>query len=597
MLKSKRIPTPLVDPATVPPVNIKPMITVGRGSSVRLFFRLVGFMFSLFWDNLRRRPPEQTAQKVRDFIEDLGGLWIKAGQLISLRIDVLPPAMADQLAKLQYQSCGFDPQAARACVEASLGRTIESVFDVYEEHPFAAASISQLHRAHVRGGGWVAVKVQRPGIHALLERDLRLIRFLLRLAGRAPTVSYITWDGLSRELEHMMREEVDYRYEAANMRRMRKMLKDHKVVVPKVYRKLCSKNVIVMEYIPGVVMSDYMRMKRTNPGKLALWEIENNVKPRKVGSRLMRTFYRQLFEEDIFHGDLHPGNILLLRDSRIALIDFGTVGSLEAKFIRIYTQQARAFAEGDYTKGLDYYLLLCDSVPPVDLATYRAESVEVARAWEQRTHMDGLPYIERSWTGGLATDLADVNRRFKVNPSWQLLRVGRSLSTLDANLGILLENENPNRVFRKYFKEAQQRAVRRFIKTGISTLVRTIADSADTASYFGEQLRRQSIQIKGAQSKLMQILELVTSITRIAIVVAGIVLLYDFLHQHNFSLIQGINNDVGALREIAEAIPAYDADYSIVILVVILITLFALTRAKRIFGRNPVRLPSGRVEE
>jgi len=104
-----------------------------------------------------------------------------------------------------------------------------------------------------------------------------------------------------------------------------------------------------MKEVPGVVMSDYLRMTQADPDRVARRCAENNVSPRRVGQRLMFTFYRQLFEDNLFHGDLHPGNIILLRDSRFALIDFGTIGNLERRFLQAYRDVARATAQKDYT--------------------------------------------------------------------------------------------------------------------------------------------------------------------------------------------------------------------------------------------------------
>ncbi len=308
MLKAGLVPTPLIDPRTRPPIEIAPQVSPKRQSSFVLFFKLLRFAMHLRWQSkVRKRPAAEIAFEARNFLEELGGLWIKAGQLLSLRVDLLTPEMSDQLAQLQYRSYGFDPAVARALVEEELGATIPQVFSEWEELPFAAASLSQLHRARLRSGEWVAVKVQRPGIEQLMRRDLGLIVWLLKRMKRVPSVSYIGWDAMIRELSRMLQEEIDYRYELSNMRRMRKILKAHKIRVPKAYRQLSTKRLIVMEFIPGVIMSEFMRTQRTDPDRLDAWLAENHISPRKVGKRLMISFYRQLYEEEIFHGDLHPG--------------------------------------------------------------------------------------------------------------------------------------------------------------------------------------------------------------------------------------------------------------------------------------------------
>ncbi|HWM17406.1 MAG TPA: AarF/UbiB family protein [Microbacterium sp.] len=598
MLDPRLVPSPLLDPATVPPIRIAPQATITRGSSFRLFFRLLGFGMTLWWAaRVRRLPAATVAQTARDFLEGLGGLWIKAGQLLSLRVDLLSREMVDQLQELQHQSYGFDPAVAREVVERELGRPIDDVFSVFEEHPFAAASISQLHRAQLQeNGAWVAVKIQRPGMARVLARDLGLISWILRRMKIVPRVSYIGWDGMIRELERMLHEEVDYRYEVANLRRMRKILRKHRVYVPKVYRRLCTTKVIVMEYLPGVVMSDYLRVRRADPRRLQTWENDNGIDPYQVGKGLMLSFYRQLYEETIFHGDLHPGNIMLLRDNRIALIDFGTVGNLEKKFVALYGQLARAIAQGDYGKGMDIYLLLADAVPAIDTNAYRAEGVEVTRAWEARSHLEGLTFLERSITGGLGTDLAEVNQRYKVNPSWQFLRVARSVSTMDANLGVLLENENPVRLLRKYFRQARRRNLRRLRRDAPSRIANGFADVAEGAAHLSESLRRQAIQMRGAQSKVSQVFGVLAALLRLVIVIVALVFVYDFLHTHHFDLIAGINDSFNGLARFVESTPPLAYEVGLIVMIALVLLFFVIGRIRRILAREPVRTPTGRVE-
>ena len=157
MLKSRLIPTPLVNSASVSPIKIVPVQTLGRFSTLSLVMRLIGFAFGMFWDNLLRRgTPAEKAVHTREFLESLGGMWIKAGQLISLRTDLLSREMANELSQLTYLTNGFDPDIARQVVETELGRPIEDVFEFWEAHPFAAASISQVHRGGcaAMAAGW-----------------------------------------------------------------------------------------------------------------------------------------------------------------------------------------------------------------------------------------------------------------------------------------------------------------------------------------------------------------------------------------------------------------------------------------------------------
>ncbi len=599
MLKKNLITTPLVDPVELPPVTIMPIKKLGRLKTLSLVIRLLRFVISIvIAQRFRREPMAALALRVRNFLEDLGGLWVKFGQLMSLRIDLLPREMADELTQLQYRAYGFDPEVARQIVRETLGHPIEATFDAFEDHPFAAASISQEHRAHLRREDvWVVVKIQRPDIVEIFERDLKTISWLLRFMGWLPGLRFISWDGMIRELQSIMREEIDYRYETANLRRMRKLLRKHKVYVPKVFEAYGGRRVIVMELVEGPLMSDYLRVERTDPARLAAWRQENNIRPRRVGSRLMRSFFQQLFEDNLFHGDLHPGNIILLRNSRFALIDLGTVGNLDTRFVNIYKQEAIAVARHDYVKAADLYCLMCDSIQAIDLTAFRTRVVEMCRIWEARTHMSGVSYHDKSVTGGLALEFTAVAREFKINPSWQFLRVGRAMATADASLNSLLEDTNPTKIMRRYFHESQQRSWRRLRKGGRSLVMEKITEAVETSSYLSTELRRRAIQFEGMQTREAYLLSGLFRLIRVGLVIGGIVLLYKYLHQHYTGLVAGIHPLLGSWGQRVENLPAVDRETMLVVLVVVIVCYIAAGRARKTVGRKSVRLPDGSLDK
>jgi ubiquinone biosynthesis protein len=599
MQKRNLIPTPLIQPAEVAPITIAPLQDAGRFETIRLVFNLIGFLVGLGWASaVRHRPPAEIARRTRVFLEDLGGLWIKAGQILSLRTDLLPPEMVEELSNLQYHARGFEPEIARQIVTTSLGQPIEAVFAVFEDLPFAAASISQVHRGRLRRNGqWVAVKVQRPGITRIFARDLRLITWLLRQLGRVPSVAYIPWDGMIRELQRIMQEEIDYRYEVANLRRLRKVLKRHKVYVPRVYTRVSGKQIIVMEFITGVLLSDYLRVQRNDPARANAWRAANNIDPHKVGSRLLRSFYRQLLEDNLFHGDLHPGNIVLFKDSRFALIDLGTIGNLEARFVELYKLEAFAVAERDYSKAADYFLLLADSIPAVDITAFKTETVEYYRAWEARTHQRGLSYAEKSITGGVAVQVAAVARKYKVSPTWQLLRVTRSLATLDSGLNALLDDVNPNKILRKYFRQAQGRTLDRVRRQGIGRLVGGAVSELQLAGGLTTaRLRQDAIRFQDAQTKVDHFVETLLGIVRLALFVGAVALGYSFLYRSYTTEISGLHTRLGAFGQIAEGIARSPVEWHIVALIGVVYLVLVVHRLKQQFAKGTVRLPNGRLD-
>ena len=598
MLDPCLVPTPLVGPSETPQIKIVPVKKQTRLETIRLVLAIYRLAFGLLWQKVTRRSnPDACALRVRAFMEDNGGLWVKAGQLLSLRTDLFSPAMIDQLSQLAYRANGFPPEIARQVVEESIGAPIESVFSFYEEMPFAAASISQVHRARMRRTGEVvAIKVQRPGIDRILRRDLKLITFMLRMTKRVPTVAYITWDGMIKELQQIVGEEVDYRYEVSNLRRLRKNLKPHNVYVPKVHRRLSGKKIIVMEFIEGVLMSDYLRVEERDPARIQRWCEANEVRPRKVGSRLMRSFYRQLFEDRLFHGDLHPGNIVLLRECRLALLDLGAVGTVEKKLIEYYRMSAQAVNAGDYSKSLDYYLLQADSIPLFDIAAFKADAIEIYRKWEAKTHLDGLSFHEKTITGGLAVELSAISRRYKVNPSWQFLRVGRAMSTLDANLNTLLGGANPNKVLRRYFREYGRRSWRRLRSGGgiLTSAAGAIGDARLTADFASQSLRQGAMRIQGVQRKIDAVVQAVTSVLRLVFFLGVVVIAYDQLHDvHDLPSW----THVGILDHLADAIRPYPSEYHVAFVLIGLYLFRQSSKIRKRYKQPTLTLPDRRQVE
>jgi ubiquinone biosynthesis protein len=227
------------------------------------------------------------------FLLAMGGLWIKVGQLLSMRADLLPAEVCDELARLQDFNEGFPFERVQRVVEEDLGHPLGQSFSEFDPSPFAAASIAQVHRARLKSEAvWTAVKVQMPDAAANFKSDLLVVRFMVWLLARLAIKPHVRWSEMLWEVECAIREELDYRYEATNMRRMRKRLRKHGVYVPKVFTQYSTKRVLVMEYVEGVLMSDYIKARHTNPERLEAWEQANDVCPRKVAKRLLFSFMR-----------------------------------------------------------------------------------------------------------------------------------------------------------------------------------------------------------------------------------------------------------------------------------------------------------------
>jgi len=258
----------------------------------------------------------RTAQRFRQLLLDLGPTFIKLGQLLSARPDILPSHWVEELSELQDAVPAFPLAEVRAEIERGLGRPVEVCFAELEEKPLASASIAQVHRARTHDGDLVVVKVQRPRIRLRIDSDVAILHQLARLVEAVVEETGVyTPTGIVEEFERSIHEELDFSNEARNVRAMAEASQGRDfLVIPRVRGDLSSTTILTLEYIEGVKVSDVTAD--------AGYDLE------RVARNIIEAAFRQLFEDGLFHGDPHPGNILVLPGNRIALLDFGLVGRL-----------------------------------------------------------------------------------------------------------------------------------------------------------------------------------------------------------------------------------------------------------------------------
>ncbi|MFY9554975.1 MAG: AarF/ABC1/UbiB kinase family protein, partial [Blastocatellia bacterium] len=251
----------------------------------------------------------------------LGPTFIKTGQSLATRADLLPVEYIQELAKLQDEVPPFTTSEARAIIETELRGRVEEIFDDFEDTPIAAASLGQVHRAKLKTGQFVAIKVQRPNIHDRIEFDIAVLRRIARRLERYPNLMRgVDWQGTLDAFHSTINEEMDYEQEARNAETFRKnFAKWKEVYVPQIYVVFCTKRLIVMEFIDGLKVTDSEQL--TGAGH----------DPHEVVKLLARTYLKQLLEDGFFHADPHPGNLRVMADGRIAFFDFGMVGRLDMK--------------------------------------------------------------------------------------------------------------------------------------------------------------------------------------------------------------------------------------------------------------------------
>ena len=288
------------------------------------------------------RPKRPGSVRLRLFLESLGPVAIKFGQLLSTRRDLLPDEMADELAKLQSEVPPFATSLAIASIEQSLGQPIAQLFDHFEAAPLASASVAQVHRARLKNGAEVAVKVVRPHIKRLIDEQIGLMRRIARLLERhAEDARRLHLMRVVDDYESTIHAELDMLREADNTVKLRQNFAASPLLyVPRVHRELCGRDVLTLEYVEGVPISEVERLQTLGTDM------------KKLAERGVETFFTQVFVHNFFHADMHPGNILIdvanPAEPRYIALDCAIIGSLSESDRAYLAKNLMAFFRRDY---------------------------------------------------------------------------------------------------------------------------------------------------------------------------------------------------------------------------------------------------------
>jgi ubiquinone biosynthesis protein len=340
-------------------------------------------------------------------------------------------------------------------------------------------------------------------------------------------------------------------------------------------------------------------MSQTDPERLKEWLRENRIDPRKVALRLYSSAFRQLFEDNLYHGDMHPGNILMLRDSHVALIDFGAVAFTE----RTYWQKSRLFVNGmisgDYEKAAETSFLLCGSLPNIDLESVKDKLVEALRAWGARTLVSDLPYREKSMDNAFS-QIAKILFQNKFAMQWAMMRLGRAAATLDGAIVYLYPDLDTARAFRQFVRASERRNLRRaFSSQFVGNLIKGLASAVEISQNIYEQavfqgsvVRRQAQVFEGTTSKFAYLFSvLYRQVSRLLFVTTTLMIL-GYLRQHHRTVIQPI-----AGRQIARVLllfPDLDPQVWFVLIAASLYFFIGSIRLSRVMGAKEKESGGGR---
>jgi len=585
LLNPEYIPTPLVTSGERPPIKVVGLKEHRRLSGFTVVMRFIAFGLRILFRKLQGRGEnaQRSAVEARELFQGLGGLWIKLAQFLSLRTDLFSVEMCKELSQTLYSNIGFPAEIAKKTIERELGSPLEAIFSSFEDQPLAAASIAQVHRAVLRKEGVpVVIKLLRPNVIEAFRRDMGLLHLLVGLLGILMPLRHLRLNEALDELNGMVEEELNYTYETSNCRQLRKVLRRHKVYVPYVFRSYCTEKVLVMEEISGVLMSDAIAVNSSNPKHFEAWCEENLVQPKKVATHLFMSNMRQLLEDNLFHGDMHPGNILLLRNNRYALIDFGTIGSLNPGFLQIYLAVLRAINRREWDRAASLSLHLCVELPSFEIDKLRVELVNAFKLWMARSEFDSLSYHERS-LGASSKIIGQVFMKYNLQINWAALRMGRTWGTLDTSLAYFYPEMNHAKMFSRYIRDAQRRKQKNRIANFREGLVQVL-DSANQYRVLLEPvLQKATITYKQKINKLSLIFATIMRFIYISLILLLGFVVHVYLHQR----FPGIGDYPGAA--LAKIVPMIeDKWFALTVFAVIMVSVL-LRRLIKIVSASYLR--------
>ncbi len=296
-----------------------------------------------YWLNKKSAPP---AVRIRQTLEELGPIYVKFGQALSTRKDLLSDEIADELVKLQDKVPPFSSELARAIIEKELGIPINEAFAEFDAVPLASASVAQVHTAVLYSGEHVVVKVLRPDIEKRIHSDMALMHEIARLAEKFwPDARRLRARDVVTEFERTTLDELDLIREAANAAKIRRNFENSEIIyIPEIHWPLTRKKVLVMERIHGIPVGDIEQMKAAG------------VDFKLLAERGVEIFFTQVFRDNFFHADMHPGNIFVEPPASYIAIDFGIVGSLSQFDQHYLAENLIAFFNRDYRKVAEMHV-------------------------------------------------------------------------------------------------------------------------------------------------------------------------------------------------------------------------------------------------
>jgi ubiquinone biosynthesis protein len=343
-----------------------------------------------------------------------------------------------------------------------------------------------------------------------------------------------------------------------------------------------------MEFVEAVTMTDYLRVWKTDPARLRRWLTENDIDEEVVGKRLYFSYLRQVLEDNLFHADLHPGNILLLRKSRVALLDFGSVGSSEGDLMRKYDVFLEALCTGQFAKAIDVFFLIMPDLPSSNVIPAKEEIQRRFQAWDSRCRVKELPYKEKS-TNMVFDEMMKVMAKYGVTINWAFFKVLRGWTTMDTSLRELMPEADLPRLMQDYTRHRRKREFGKVVKQlprdlmRLQNLIDYPREFSEMAIYRGAAVRRLAQVFEGTATRVSRLAATAFEIGSAFFFIFTAVFAFVFLDQHTsiFNFPPG-----HTLREVSYIFPDLDPQVWLLLILFVLKGCLSLAKLARRFRKQ-----------
>ena len=454
-----------------------------------------------------------TPVKMRLMLEALGPTFVKVGQILSMRSEILPQAFCDELAKLRADADPMPYQTVLETLSSEYGRPIGEIFEHIDPTPLGSASLAQVHRATLLTGEDVAVKVQRPGVRETMAQDVSIMRSIARLATRVmPSAQVVDLGGVVEELWDTFESETDFLVEARNLAEFKRFCQPYVYMdCPKPYMDLCTEHVVVMDYVEGISVS--------HPEQL----IAAGYDLKEIGTKLVDNYATQVLDDGFFHADPHPGNIIIA-GGQIVLIDLGMTGRLNAKTRSVLKQMIFAVAKQDSPALADGLLRFAGTES--DASDYPALLADLDTIVAEYGTVD----LKDLDLASFVTALTQLAQRHGIEVPSTVTTVARALVTLEGLLDEFIPDVNMIEIISEHIATSKplDRAAADEVKSlgveahaALHGLLGALSETKVAARMLTRGQLRVNMELAGAEEPMRMLSEMVTRLT-MALIVVGL---------------------------------------------------------------------------